>query len=216
VGIDSKENGTSKISPFGRNDKRSIVGILLAAGSSRRFGSNKLLHPLASNIPMAVQTAQSLLTAIPECLVVVRPDDIELKDQLGRLPLQLIDNPHHNAGMGSSIVSGVHASRDASGWVIALADMPYVPATVFAQVSQGLQQGAAIVAPYFQGRRGHPVGISAQFHEELLDLQGDQGARDILIRHAEAIQRIEVDTPGILFDIDTAMDLGNNPLQKLS
>lgn len=192
------------------NDK-TIIGLLLAAGNSTRFGGNKLLHPLPNAIPVAVQTAQSLLAALPECLVVVRPDDTELKDQLGRLPLQVIDNPRHNKGMGSSIVSGVHASRNASGWVITLADMPCVPATVFAQVSQGLQQGAAIVAPYYQGKRGHPVGFSAQFREELLNLQGDQGARDILVGHAGVIHRIDVDSPGILFDIDNYKDLENIP-----
>jgi molybdenum cofactor cytidylyltransferase len=179
-----------------------LIGLLLAAGSSRRFGSNKLLHPLANNIPMAVQAARNLLGAIPTCIAVVRPEDHELKHALAALPLQVIDNPRHAEGMSGSLVCGVRASRDATGWVVALADMPYIPVSVIKQIAQQLNNGAAIVAPMYQGQRGHPVGFAARFREELLQLQGDNGARSLLHRHADQIHPLSADAPEVLIDID--------------
>jgi molybdenum cofactor cytidylyltransferase len=186
----------------------SIIGVLLAAGSSRRFGANKLLQPLANHVPVAVQAARQLLTAIPTSIAVVRPEDQELKAKLAALPIKVIDNPQHLAGMSSSLVCGVRATQDAAGWVIALADMPYIPVTVIHQVAQQIYFGAPIVAPTFKGQRGHPVGFASQLGPELLQLHGDNGARDIIARHESLLRRFAVDSAGILQDIDTAAEMG--------
>ena len=188
-------------------DTKPITAILLAAGSSTRFGSNKLLHPLANNIPMAVQAAQNLLAAIPTCIAVVRPDDHNLKQALATLPIQIIDNPQHLEGMSSSIICGVRASLDAPGWVIALGDMPYVPVSVISRVAQQLETGAAITAPVYMGQHGHPVGFAGRFAEELLQLRGDRGARTIIHRHVTQLYQFETGSPDVLIDIDTQESL---------
>ena len=75
-------------------------------------------------------------------------------------------------------------------------------------VVQALTEGAAIAAPAYRGERGHPVGFSAQFRNELAALSGDSGARAILERHQDKIRLIDCDDPGVLFDIDRRTDIG--------
>jgi molybdenum cofactor cytidylyltransferase len=68
-----------------------ITGILLAAGYSKRFGSDKLLYPLADGTPMAVAAAQKLYATVNPVLAVVRPESIELADLLSAEGLQIVN-----------------------------------------------------------------------------------------------------------------------------
>ena len=122
------------------------VGILLAAGQSSRFGQNKLVYQLPeSQISMAVQSAQALLKVLPKSIAVVREDDQELKALLSITGISIVDNFQAETGISSSIRYGISASNSStSGWVIALADMPYIPDTIIRQIAKAVQQGALI------------------------------------------------------------------------
>lgn len=99
------------------------------------------------------------------------------------------------------------ATANADGWVVALADMPWVrPATIDA-VAAALAAGADIVAPRYAGQRGHPVGFSRRHGIALAALRGDEGARAVVARHAATVQSIAIDDPGVLRDVDRAADL---------
>jgi molybdenum cofactor cytidylyltransferase len=63
------------------------------------------------------------------------------------------------------------------------------------------------VAPYFRGRRGHPVGLAGSFFDELIELGGDQGARELLKRNERKLVKIPLGDPGVIRDIDTPDDL---------
>lgn len=185
----------------------STVGILLAAGTSSRFGSDKLLHRLADGIPMALASARNLAAGAGRILVVVRPDSHELRRCLAGADIEWVICNRAEEGMGASLACGVAASREADGWVVALADMPYIrPATV-RSVARALAQGAALAAPFFGGRRGHPVGFAVPLRDALLALAGDQGGREIVTANEARLQRIDCDDPGILADVDLPSDL---------
>jgi molybdenum cofactor cytidylyltransferase len=109
--------------------------------------------------------------------------------------------------MGHTLASGVRAARDANGWVVALADMPYINPATIRRVAKELLDGGAIVAPGFEGLRGHPVGFARRFHEQLRGLTGDEGARNLIGQHPELLTVLELDDPGVLRDIDTRADL---------
>jgi molybdenum cofactor cytidylyltransferase len=85
--------------------------------------------------------------------------------------------------------------------------MPNVSGETVDQVADALRKGAPIAAPFFEGRRGHPVGFGHAFAEQLMALDGDVGARNILLRHSNNLVRIETNDSGILLDIDTPRDL---------
>ncbi|HEY7656598.1 MAG TPA: nucleotidyltransferase family protein [Burkholderiales bacterium] len=184
-----------------------IAAILLAAGAGTRFGGEKLLHPLDDGVAIAAHAARNLLAATPDVIAVVRWGDFPLYDMLEQEGCQVTMFQGAERGMGASLAHGVAQARGADGWVVALADMPRIqPATVKSVIS-ALQQGALIAAPAYKGERGHPVGFGAPLREELLALDGDQGARALLERHRDAVQLVECDDPGILVDIDRKTDL---------
>jgi len=188
-------------------ESKHIAAILLAAGAGTRFGGEKLLHPLEDGVAIAAHAARNLLTATSDVVAVVRWGDFPLYDMLEQEGCQVTMFQGAARGMGASLAHGVAQARGADGWVVALADMPRIaPATIKA-VIDALQQGAVIVAPAYKGERGHPVGFGAALRDELLKLDGDQGARAVVDRHRDSVQLIECDDPGILFDVDRKADL---------
>ena len=109
--------------------------------------------------------------------------------------------------MGESLAAAVAATADAKGWIVALADMPFIRDDSIAAVIAAMASGAPLAAPCHQGRRGHPVGLDRRFLAQLLELGGDQGARQLLDKHRDQLQLIECDDAGVLRDIDTPADL---------
>ena len=184
-----------------------IAGLLLAAGSSRRFGGAKLLAPLPDGTPVGVRSARTLAGAVERALAVVRPDDTVLARLLAEQGLEVRAFAGAAEGMGASLAFGVAAAPEADGWLVALADMPWVRAETVRAVADLLRDGALIAAPCRSGRRGHPVGFGCSLISELMGLRGDRGAREILSRHADRITLLEVDDDGILLDIDELIDL---------
>ena len=184
-----------------------ICGILLAAGASTRFGSDKLLHPLAGDTPVAVAALARLRAAVPHAIAVVRPDATRLAELLSDNGATVILCANAEEGMGASLAAAVCASGDVDGWVVALADMPYIRSETIAKIAGALAAGAAIAAPVYRGARGHPVALSARFRPQLQALRGDQGARALLAENAGALKLIETDDPGVCRDIDTPVDL---------
>ncbi len=182
-----------------------ITGILLAAGSSKRFNGNKLLHPLDGE-PIALRSARSFAQAFPHGIAVVRSAS-PLKPLLEAAGLRVVECARADEGMGASLAAGVAATRDASGWVVALADMPFIRPQTHTRIAASLASGADLVAAGYHGERGHPVGIGARFREQLLTLEGDAGARHIVRSNPGLMQLLECDDPGVLRDIDTRDDL---------
>lgn len=180
-----------------------MQGILLAAGRGSRFGVNKLLHPLADSVPMAVAAARNLQAALSDVLAVVNDADPVLKALLEAAGLRVSVCPKARAGMGASLAWGVAQTDAADGWLIALADMPWIRPATLRAVAQAVTGPSAIAAPTYHGQRGHPVAFGSQHGPGLIALSGDEGARQILRRHAEDLILLPVDDVGVLRDIDT-------------
>ncbi len=184
-----------------------IVGILLAAGRSQRFGADKLLQPLPDGTAVALRSAQRLLAAVDRVVAVVPPQAGELQALLAGPGLIVQVNPLAATGMGSSLACGVRASAAADGWLIALADMPFVAPATLAAVAAALRAGAPVAAPTHGGRLGHPVGFRHRYYEELTRLDGDRGARALMQRDRRHLVEVPVNDVGIHLDIDTPADL---------
>jgi len=185
-----------------------IVGILLAAGRGERFGGDKLLAPLPeSGVRVGIAALRNLRAAVFEVIAVVRTGDDKLAALFEAEGVRVIRAERADEGMGASLAAGVAAAADADGWLVALADMPWIAPATHAHVAAGLRDGAQIVAPYYNGRRGHPVGFAAALRGELLALDGDQGARRVLGAHRDAVTPIDVDDAGALRDVDRPQDL---------
>ena len=184
-----------------------VVALLLAAGSASRFGSDKLLHRLAHGVPVAIQSARHLGKEIEQVLAVVRPGSLDLQKALENESVRTVVCQGADDGMGASLACAVRAAGAADAYLVALADMPFIRPSSIAAVRDALAAGATLVAPYFRARRGHPVGIAAQYRSELEALTGDEGAKKLLATHADKLVKIPVGDPGVIRDIDRPADL---------
>jgi molybdenum cofactor cytidylyltransferase len=184
-----------------------VVGILLAAGRGTRFGSDKRLAPLADGQAVAVAACRNLRAALPEVVAVVRPEDSSLASVLAKAGARVIRCTDADQGMGRTLACGVGAASDAGGWVVALADMPWIAPSTIAEVAARVARGASAAAPRCGGKRGHPVGFGREHLDALLALQGDRGARELLASTAVAVELFDVDDQGVLRDVDVPADL---------
>ncbi len=200
-------------------ERHNIAAIVLAAGSSSRFGSDKLQHSITLRgvtRPLAVHSLLPWLNNFARITVVVRPESEALRSaietSLGIIraaAIRWIVCREAGQGMAASLACGVRATREAEGWLIGLADMPAVPSSAVAGVREALLSGAQLSAATCDGKRGHPVGFSSRYCEELLALHGDRGARQLLQRDAASVLAVPIGSNGIFADIDTPADVQN-------
>jgi len=190
-------------------DGAALTGILLAAGRGRRFDpsgvQSKLLQALPDGTPVAVASAKSLLAVLPHVIAVVRADDEKLALQLRACGCSVSLCANADDGMAASLVHGLAQSRLAHGWVMALADMPFVQPATITVLTRAIARGAQISAPVYQGQRGNPVAFSRAYLPDLLSLRGDEGARRLL--KTFPVAEVPVDDSGVRRDIDTLADL---------
>ncbi|WP_022980339.1 NTP transferase domain-containing protein [Ideonella sp. B508-1] len=190
------------------------LGILLCAGFGRGFGGDKLLAPLADGTPVAVASARTLVAALGplgRAVAVLRPGQQALRSALADTGIALLSSAAAVEGMGAALAAAVQAHAQAPGWVVALGDMPCVAKATVRQVAAALVHDDALVAPFHQGRRGHPVGFGRHWGPQLTSLGGDEGARALLRQQEGRLIHIAVDDPGCLLDVDTPQDLAGLP-----
>ncbi len=181
-----------------------MQGILLAAGYGRRFDpsghSSKLLAALPDGRSVAWHAAHALCATLPGSIAVIRPGHEALAAELRDAGCRVLESHDAEAGMGSALAHAVRDSAAADGWLVALADMPWLPADAIRAVAAAIDRPERIAAAAFAGRRGHPVGFGAAHGAALATLAGDSGARDLLRTHPVLL--IEAGDDGVLRDID--------------
>ncbi|ENM2494551.1 nucleotidyltransferase family protein [Serratia marcescens] len=163
------------------------AGFADAAGERRSLFEHTLRQALASGLPVQVVTRPDNLPVLAACAA-------------NQVPVTLLAS----AGLGDSIAAGVAATPHWQGWLIHLADMPFVGADVFRQVADALWQHA-IVRPCYAQQPGHPVGFSALLRKPLCQLRGDNGARELL--QGAAVHLLPLEQPGVVQDIDLPSQL---------
>lgn len=198
-----------------------ITAIFLAAGTSSRYGNgiNKLLLPFDGEL-VVQRSLRNVIEADVQRIIVVTGHDRErieaavnavARDWVG---LAFTHNPDYREGeMISSIKAGLRAISplvhgDGSGLrpaaLITLADQPLLPPQLIRRVITAFQNNCGhIIAPRFNGQRGHPVLLHARFLEEALALPSSAFLRELLKRHPEAVTHLQVNTDVVLRDVDT-------------
>ena len=185
----------------------SPIVILLAAGSARRFGSDKRKAKIDDDKTLLQACINRIQTASLPLFVVLASGDEDIADELSAAGIDWAYCPNAHLGMGHSLAFGIESTIKAPGWLIALADMPFIRASTFNEVASQLQQHDIVLPQLADGRRGHPVGFNACFRQQLLQCQGDQGARHIIKQQQPFI--LLTDDVGIIADVDQPEDLRN-------
>jgi molybdenum cofactor cytidylyltransferase len=185
-----------------------ILGILLAAGESRRMGSPKQLLPWGDTIVLQRIIDVAAASRLERLELILGHRAGEIAGRI-RLPekVQSFVNEDYRTGMASSIKCGIRNAPDgAEAFMLLLGDQPLVEPWLIDQLLEAYRVSTpAIVIPLFEGRRGHPVIFAARLREELLAV-GDQGAREVLHRHAAEVCEVAVNSVHVLVDMDTPRD----------
>ncbi len=184
-----------------------VWAVVLAAGRSTRMGRENKLLSTVDGKPMVVHTVAALKKcALGGITVVLGHQADKLRRALPARKLSFALNKQYREGMASSIRCGIAALDDTvDAALIVLADMPRVQPQTVASLIGALkpEEGRTIALPRYRGKRGNPVLFARQHFGELMALEGDQGAKELLVAHAEAIIEVAVDDAGVLVDVDT-------------
>jgi molybdenum cofactor cytidylyltransferase len=184
-----------------------IVGVVLAAGLSRRMGQPKLLLALEGKPVLRHAVERMLAGGVDQAVIVVPPEHGELESALAGLPVRFAVNPRPEAGQGSSIAAGVSAvPAGAEAVLIALGDQPRLPPEVIPGLITAFRRtGKAIAAPRYREGQGNPVLFGPQVISELRGLSGDRGARSVIEKDGNRVAWVDFDLP-MPADMDTPGD----------
>ncbi|MCY4237179.1 MAG: molybdopterin-binding/glycosyltransferase family 2 protein [Rhodospirillaceae bacterium] len=190
--------------------QRPVDAVLLAAGQSRRMGSrNKLLESIGGRAMIRRVCETIELSGIRRLIVVTGHEAEAVSEALSGTASRFVHNPDYAAGMGSSIAAGVHAAYDSmdppEAIIICLGDMPEVTANMIDRLIENYDAdaGRTIVVATYRGQRGNPVLWDHRFADDLANLSGDKGGRDILNEHGEHVITVDLDDAAVLRDVDT-------------
>lgn len=192
--------------------KSHIHAVLLAAGTSSRYGEkNKLLAEIGGT-PLVRRVAEQLLASRVNAITVVTGhEDEKIRAALAGLEIEFTHNPAFARGLASSLRCGVERmSGDAQCAMIVLADMPGVTTALVNDLIAAFERegGERIVFPVHRdGTQGNPVLWPRRFFAALKKLEGDKGAKQLIAEHADETLGVPVSDEHVFDDIDSTEDL---------
>jgi molybdenum cofactor cytidylyltransferase len=193
-----------------------IAAIILAAGQSRRMGDINKLTASIGNKPMVSHVADAALSSKADEIILVTgyQEELVLSTLAGR-PLTHVHNSEFEKGLSTSVKTGINALTNdtlpLSAAIILLGDMPYISAKIIDTLidAHNPEEEAFICVPTVNGKRGNPVLWDATFFPELENLQGDVGAKHLIVDHADLVREVPIDGTAPITDIDTPQMLSD-------
>ncbi|QFU83230.1 nucleotidyltransferase family protein [Natronorubrum aibiense] len=211
VDLDDPVSDLESVDRAGRTDAPRVAGVVLAAGTSSRFGADNKLLATVDDEPVVRRATRTLLESSVDPVVVVLGHQADrVRAALEGLPVETHLNEAYETGQASSLRTGIRAVRDhgdCDAAVVALGDMPFVdPETVETLVAAYAANVGEAIAAAFDGERGNPVLFDARFFDVLTDVDGDIGGREIFLESDSSVL-VAVDDPGVRRDVDVPADL---------
>ena len=186
--------------------------IILAAGKSSRLGSAKQLLQFNNKTLLQHVVDEAIASGAKPIVVVTGSYAEEVAKIVSKAEIITIYNENWEEGMASSIVAGMHAIttkfEHIDQVIIAVSDQPFVTSSLFKELHQKQSDsGKGIVACRYSKTLGTPVLFTQKYFGELLNLQGDEGAKKIVKANPDNVAL--VDFPQGNIDIDTISDYQN-------
>jgi molybdenum cofactor cytidylyltransferase len=189
------------------------AGLILAGGQSSRFGGLKQLAPVAGQPLLERVVRAALASALARTILVLGFSAGEISRQLGDAlshpALSVVTNTDWRAGMATSVRAGMaRIDQSFDSVMIILGDFPLLNARIIDQVLQAYREsGKGICLPVRGERWGHPICISSRYFDSLLQVEGDQGAREIIKKNWQQVYQFHIPENGCFVDIDTELDM---------
>ncbi len=187
-----------------------IAAIVLAAGSSRRYGNeNKLAADLHGKPVLSHVLDRVAKLPLAQRLIITAPNAAEVAPLCDPNLFEVIENSKATNGMGSSISAGVSRLEKMDGAMVILGDMPFIAEKTFLKLIDAFRSEPkkTIIAPSCEGRRGHPVIFRRSHFDQLKSLSDDTGAKEIIEANKAALLTVAVNDRGVVSDIDAPSDL---------
>ncbi len=165
--------------------------LILAAGSSRRMGNQKLLLPFGKSTMIETVIDNVLKSSIDHVMVVLGANQEEIMNNIGNLPVQFCYNKEHENGMLSSVICGIRAlPQEAVATLIFLGDQPGIPPALTNRVIDAYNEElVGIVIPVHDHRRGHPLLVDMKYRKEIEQL--DLEERDVAKTAASVVEEAQ-------------------------
>jgi len=178
------------------------VSLVLAAGSARRFGGDKLSADFRGE-SLVLHAIRAARTAPVSRVIVVCGERLAVGEWPGSPPVETLRIA--SDALSASLQAGIAAADGASGAFIFLGDMPLIPHDLAGKVAEALGENFAAV-PRHAGKNGHPVLLSARAFPDIARLTGDEGAGRLLKQRGD-VAFVDVEEETILLDVDRTEDL---------
>jgi molybdenum cofactor cytidylyltransferase len=189
------------------HQKPVIAALLLAAGQSRRMGSDNKLLAIIDGKPMLRHVAETLQASnVDDILMVTGHDADNVVKAVWDLGVPSVQNPDFAEGLSTSLKVGFEIlSARADAIVVCLGDMPFVTPESLNKLIEAFDPAAekSIVVPTTSGKRGNPVLLSVQYLPDVMAITGDMGAKAVINSNDHAVEAVEIDSSEIFTDIDT-------------
>ncbi len=201
-----KERRT-RISNSETADTRQFSAIVLAAGQSRRMGSeNKLIAEFGGTSIVKRVVSETLGSKVNEVIVVTGHEPQAVEHELSGLAVKFVHNPEYAKGLSTSLRAALSAvTPQAAGVLICLGDMPFVSREHIDRLIKQFDSvsGRCICVPTYQGKRGNPVLWSTSYSLEMMEVRGDVGAKHMIGDYDEFVREVEMEDDGVVVDLDT-------------
>jgi molybdenum cofactor cytidylyltransferase len=185
-----------------------ICAIVLAAGESRRMGTQKLLLPFGKTTVIGHVGDELLRSNLDGVYVVVGHEGNRVSEELSARAVTIVTNPNYKLGMLSSVRCALQAlPQECEKVLVALGDQPAITSElVNRMVQSAITTDKGILVPVYRGKRGHPILFSIRYRDEIMTSFDNAGLRGLLQAHPDDLFEHRVSSPTVLSDIDCPED----------
>ncbi len=185
--------------------KEKLTLVMLAAGNSRRFGSNKLLYEI-DGVPMYLRTLHKLQKAASElgnCEIIVVTQYEEIASKAQESGVRVLINPHPERGISSSMQIGLAAAKESAACLFTVSDQPWLTTeTIVNLVHKFQSEQKGMACTILNNKTGNPCIFSRKYYQELQEITGDKGGKQIINKHPDDVAYLEIEDAKELVDVD--------------
>ena len=198
------------------------AGIILAAGASTRFGRPKQLLRLKDRYLIEWVLDAALDSKLNQVVVVLghaHEKILQALDQkLQHAKIHIEINPEFKEGQSASLRAGLlNVKDDFAAVMFLLADQPMLNSEIINSLLESFWgSNKDICVPTYKGRRQNPTLFRHRLYNQIMDVKGDIGARQVIEKNPDHVMSVEIDNPLCFLDIDTHQDFEilNQRLEK--
>jgi len=187
-----------------------ICIIVLAAGSSTRFGRNKLLEKIDGSTMIEKVVGSAASSKADEVIVVLGHEARRVKEALKNFQCKFVFNEDFERGQSYSVKAGV---KSVMGYADAVMVLPgdvalITPKSINMVIEEYETSGGSIIVASHEGRLGHPILFDRCLFDEIMEINEEtMGLKAVLNRRGDVIKKVEVGSNEVLIDVDSEEDL---------